>query len=468
VRIRLAMWGAGFGVAQLVQMFQDGGIKVTGVYDVNPRKWGTVFHGVPVTAPDTLMESPPDVLLITCMAVEAVTKQAVAMGLEREKILPYYGNQRQAMCALGINTYCFDYDLQGDELCVMPKVFRVSGKMIQDVPAEVPQEVQLDITARLMDAYILANQSVQTVPETYQTGTNWKGVFDSCMSQFYAACESRDVEALKQILGNFCRHPISTCIMGGDGAFQSFAMATEQEPWVQHNLHVWTSLVEDNASLNAIAMPPIGNPYGYIIDGHIINWNSVTNNGRASRCLRLLEEVSRPLVAEIGGGFGGLAYHLVRNEKPLTYINFDLPENLAISSYYISMAFPEARILLYEGKDISLAPEVLTQYDAVFMPNFMLPAMQDCSVDLFVNTISFSEMEMATIREYFSQIDRICARYFYHENLSCHPEYRGYPTRVFPRLRNFHKLFMSFSPWMGFDAYSLGHSYLESLFERRA
>lgn len=96
------------------------------------------------------------------------------------------------------------------------------------------------------------------------------------------------------------------------------------------------------------------------------------------------------------------------------------------------MAYPGKRILLYDSPAMPLGGSVLESYDAILMPNFMPPKMADCSIDYFMNTISFSEMEHPTICEYFAQIDRIGRRYFYHENLSRRPSYKGYPVAVFP------------------------------------
>lgn len=76
---------------------------------------------------------------------------------------------------------------------------------------------------------------------------------------------------------------------------------------------------------------------------------------------------------------------------------------------------------------------------------------------------------MTTITEYFRQIDRACARYFYQENLACRPQfYKGYPCSLFPRLRNFRQLFATVSSWDGLDMNAPGHIYMERLYERLA
>jgi len=65
-------------------------------------------------------------------------------------------------------------------------------------------------------------------------------------------------------------------------------------------------------------------------------------------------------------------------------VDFDLPDNLIIASYYLSLAFPDRRILLYYSPDLVLDEELLRNYDAIMMPNFMLPKLPDRAVDLLI------------------------------------------------------------------------------------
>lgn len=285
------------------------------------------------------------------------------------------------------------------------------------------------------------------------------------------ALESLDPAAavgpVTETLNNFCRHDASLYIMGGRQEFKRFCKARSL-PWLAHNFQVWQYSLDPAPDLREAGLPPIGNPYGVLVDGALINWNSFPNHFRAANCLRLLADVPRPVVAEIGGGFGGFAYFLQRMGRPVAYVNFDLPENLIISSYYLNMAYPDKRILLFEDPDLALTPALFEDYDILLMPNFMVPRLANMSVDLFINTISFSEMELAQVEEYLAQIGRTCRRYLYHENLAhIPPSYKGYPARVFPAVPNFRELSVSVSRWMGLDAYAVNHTYLEHLLVRQ-
>lgn len=464
---KICFWGHGYPVHTLIPLCEYLDIVPCAIFDNDTSKYGDNILGVEVVSPKKLGEINPDYIIITSKAHKEITAQAVSLGYEAEKMVAFY-DISDLVHDLDVFNYlwCYNYSCDGQATCNHLKTYRIRGKVTRDVPSPVPLPQQRRIVARCLDAFVRAVRVSGQVPPAYRVGENWGDVFAESRGPLYALARAGDVDGLTDLLANFCRNGLGSSIIGDERMFRSFAAGTRRHSWLQHNLEVWASLLDGEGDLGETAMPPIGNPYGYDVDGHLINWNSFINHARATRCLRLLEDCDRPVIGEIGGGFGGFAYQLLRRDIPLTYVNFDLPENLFISSYYLSMAFPEKRILLYEGPDMSLDPAVLRQYDAVMLPNFMLPAMPAESIDYLLNTISFSEMEYATICEYFSQVDRVVSRYFYHENLSCHPDYKGFPSAVFPKPRHFRQVFASFSPWMGLDAYACGHSYMERLYMR--
>lgn len=126
---------------------------------------------------------------------------------------------------------------------------------------------------------------------------------------------------------------------------------------------------------------------------------------------------------------------------PVTYINFDLPENLIVSSYYLKASNPEKRIKIFDGSEVDLSREDIQQYDAVLMPNYFLPKLEALSVDLFINTVSLSEMDFVSIEAYCKQISRVTRRYFYHENIiDSGASFYVFPTQTFPKLNAFIRL----------------------------
>lgn len=358
-----------------------------------------------------------------------------------------------------------NYWIRNGELDIEQKQLRIEGKFTDDIPAPISLEQQRSMIENLLQAYLLAASQMTTVPEQYRIGSNWGGFLKSTRKEFYRAVDEQNVDELSLLLNNFCRNCMSTGILGGEPGFLHFKNVPMSNDFI-HDFNAWKYSVGQVDACKNLAMAPVGNPYGYNVSGLLISNNCFYNDYRASFCSRLLDQIQHSIVAEIGGGYGGFAYSLLKRDGVKTYLNFDIPENLIVSSYHLSLAFPEKRILLYE-KGVTLDPETIRKYDIILMPNFMLPELADLSVDLFVNTISFSEMEYSTIAAYFNQIERICKRFFYHENLAHAPrDYKGYPASVFPALKGFSNLTVSPSRWAHFDLYSAQHIYMEHLLMR--
>lgn len=189
---------------------------------------------------------------------------------------------------------------------------------------------------------------------------------------------------------------------------------------------VWKRVI--GCGLTEVEPPLVGNPpictigyycsdkQGAILCQDIrITTNSFRYHYFATKIYELLKKVDNPVIIEIGGGYGGLAYYLMKKIKNLTYIGFDLPEHILLSSFYLTRTHPDKKFLLYNKYDTS---QDLEEYDAILLPNFELPKLKNDFSDLFLNLRSLSEMNHEQIRTYLIQIERICKNggYFLHEN----------------------------------------------------
>ena len=123
-------------------------------------------------------------------------------------------------------------------------------------------------------------------------------------------------------------------------------------------------------------------------------------------------------VAEIGGGFGGVAYHLFKdfNFKG-TYLNFDLSDVGIIEKYFLMSVFPKKKFLLYGEDDI----KNFKNYDMVLMPHYAIKDLPEC--EMVFNAHSLSEMGNSQIAEYLKQIDRISTKFLHFNH-----EYQAYNT----------------------------------------
>jgi putative sugar O-methyltransferase len=123
-------------------------------------------------------------------------------------------------------------------------------------------------------------------------------------------------------------------------------------------------------------------------------------------------------VLEIGGGFGTLG-EILSQMGQYTYIDVDIPPTAAVSSFYLKQQAGIEFIdyLQTRAQDVIKvpAPEASASRQMVLCP-WQLPRLQG-KIDLFVNFISFQEMELEVVRNYLAEVDRLGARFVLLRNL---------------------------------------------------
>jgi putative sugar O-methyltransferase len=118
-------------------------------------------------------------------------------------------------------------------------------------------------------------------------------------------------------------------------------------------------------------------------------------------------------VLEIGGGYGSLGEILLKSDTEVRYVNVDIPPVAAVSSYYLSQLFGKDAVMSYstsrELLEIELGVLLATCRIAVCTP-WQLPKIRG-TVDLFVNYVSFQEMEPHVVENYVHQVTPLINRY---------------------------------------------------------
>jgi putative sugar O-methyltransferase len=341
---------------------------------------------------------------------------------------------------------------------------------VAPVAPTLPATALKAISARVFEAYKLARRDAPTTGP-YAVGRNWGNFMKNTRPNFYRAVEQNDLSAITDLLADCLRNELTSGTFSGGEAsatYRNYARAGEAVfTDLRQQFKVWRCSVA-RPDIARVASPPVGNPYGVCVDGHIVHANTFLNDYRAEAVLNLVRNVPRPVILDLGGGFGGFGQQLQRHESHGVYIGVDLPENLLVASYFLMVANPTKRVLLYESPDQPLDADTLAKYDIVMLPNFMLPSLPDRAVDVFTNFISLSEMDYANIEQYLAQVDRVCRGYFFHENLLDNGEnYEFFPVGSFPALRNFAKVSSAPSRWAFFGPGSTHHNHGEFLFVNR-
>lgn len=329
---------------------------------------------------------------------------------------------------------------------------KFEGRWVDSV--EIKPINETDLVQFVISAFRRAKETQLSAPPPYQPAASWgnKGLYVRWRT-YYDAISRGDLSMVAGLLRNFFRNEGISGLWGQGDVFGRFcrldkiSQLARAHTMVEHYI-VWRENLP-LTPMKELDAPRVGNPWGYRFHGMLMYEPVFEYNFQAHYFSQLLRGLQTPVVLEIGGGFGGLAYHLLRCSPAIKYIGLDLPENILIQTYYLSSIFPHLRMLTYLKDSSRLDRNLLDHYDVVLLPSFELPRIASELIDLTVNVRSLSEMSHETISEYHRQIDRIGRLYFFHENI-----YKarldglyGIPSSEFPSLKNFTLIVSSESRW---------------------
>jgi len=280
----------------------------------------------------------------------------------------------------------------------------------------LPDPDETPLVERIFEAFVSAKQAQQGADPALLPAIGWQRVIDNSYRSLTRALETGDLSGTHEFLSNFLSWKEPTGIEDSR-LIHEYSNVEHQRRYFErramHPLLYWWHRTESRGrDFSTLALPPIGNPCGVMVDGNIISRGSVFAEIHA-RTLAGLVTGDRPVVAELGGGFGRLAYFMSRNLDRFCYIGFDLPETLVCSAYYLIQAFPEKKFLLY-GED-ELTPDSVADYDFILWPSTELGRLRDRSVDLFINENSLGCMTSRSSNHYVRDICRI-SNQFWHRN----------------------------------------------------
>src|ERR1035437_603392 len=278
------------------------------------------------------------------------------------------------------------------------------------------------ILTRIIAAYKAAKLDQRHAGEAFNVSNEWLPIYERNLGPVMRALLAEDIGELQRMYQNFFRDPCSTglvglpinmpkALFGGriKDRYRKYILCD-----VLHRYDLWKERTGNAYAAEALASPMVGNPYGYTMDGVFIRAGADYQHYYAHVIGQLLTSSDKPVVIELGGGFGGLAYYLARDNPRLTYVDFDLPEALALASYYLMKTLPHVQISLYGETNFS--EEHLASPGIIMMPGFEIVNMPSKSAAVAFNSYSLAEMSPATIRVYIDQMARITRTHFLHVN----------------------------------------------------
>jgi putative sugar O-methyltransferase len=271
---------------------------------------------------------------------------------------------------------------------------------------------------RICTAYIKATQQQRHAPKAYSATEWWQDVRQRSLAPVIQALLTQDVDSLRKIYRNFYRDACSTGLLSAPYGmtkeyFGGGMKDVHRRFYLSHVLcrfDYWTEQTNGRFTLHDLAGPGVGNPFGVVIDGTHISVGSEYAHSCAQQIKSLLSGET-PVVAEIGGGFGGMAYYLLRDRPGVAYLDFDVPESIALASYYLMKSFPNLRFALYGEEAVG---DAIVRADVVLMPVFELAKMPSRSVDVMFSSHAMSDMSQEAMAEYLKNIDVITRDCFFY------------------------------------------------------
>lgn len=290
--------------------------------------------------------------------------------------------------------------------------FDLNNVSLGFAPRLEASSADVDLLRRICTAYKRAVEDERFALKAYRASGWWRQVRSASLGPVMRALENDDIESLRTIYSNFYRNPCSTGLVGvpyGKAAayfrgkinnlYRSFYLGD-----ALHTLDYWNKQTGSAYSLQDLGGPNVGNPFGILLDGVLVRSGSAYQHYTASKVISCLGSTPSTVV-EIGGGFGGMAYYLLRDQAHVKYIDFDVPESLALTSYYLIRSFPHLNFLLYGEDDLS--QDALSRVDVALMPIYAMDSLASESADVVFSSHAMSDISPEAMAAYVPAIARI-------------------------------------------------------------
>ena len=162
--------------------------------------------------------------------------------------------------------------------------------------------------------------------------------------------------------------------------------------------------------------PRIGNPLIVRYRGSMLSQDLCNSVPEFYRVVgRLPAGAGRaPLVAELGAGYGRLAFVFLNAMPEVRYCIIDIPPALCLAQWYLTTVLPG--VAAFRFREFSAFDEVREEFEdatLLFLAPHQIELLPPKTFDGFVNISSLHEMPGAQIRNYLEQIDRLTAGVFY-------------------------------------------------------
>jgi hypothetical protein len=290
------------------------------------------------------------------------------------------------------------------------------------------------LVERLFAAYRAAKQAERKVDPIFHPGGGWKRVRDKAYAPLLEGIARDEIDPFHLFLANFGSWKDATGIEKSRVVYEASVDPRKRRHFEQRvmapMIQWWLTCGSGGRDLTALDLPRFGNQSG-VLAGDVLVTSGAIFSEIYGRMLAGFLAVERPVIGEVGGGFGRLIYYLSRQLETFCYLDFDLPETLCCATYYLMKIFPDKRFLLYE--EDALTEERLREYDFIMLPSFEISKLPPRSVDLFLNENSLGDMPAAAARLFVGEMCRTADAIWHRNHEAWRNEFEGGSTSLINR-----------------------------------
>lgn len=188
-----------------------------------------------------------------------------------------------------------------------------------------------------------------------------------------------------------------------------------------HHLHKSNALLPKYLALRELdsSLPFYGDvgvlgDFGFEIEGSLVNLDTLKFFEsimalNLSTQLHRLQNMSRPVIVEIGAGWGGFLSMLKQYVPNAQLVIVDLPHTMIFSATYLPTAFPDCSVGFLGSAEFT------GQEDIIFMTSEQFPVWKPKKIDLGINMVSFQEMTSMQVESYGKGLlDKNCSVLYSH------------------------------------------------------
>ena len=216
-----------------------------------------------------------------------------------------------------------------------------------------------ELVKRIFQSFSKMKEDQKEVTDAYLPSSEWQRHLDNDYSCLSLGRNTKDLNSFHFFLANFgtwkTYHGVESTTLIRDNMRSFIRRKYLKNVIFYQQLKNWEWFYNKRKPISCLTYPNYGNQGGAYIDNKFVGVASFFNEIYGSILSNLLEGKERPVVAELGAGYGNFAYFILRDKSNACYIDFDLPETLCLAAYYLMKSWPNKKVLLYGEKEYLIA-----------------------------------------------------------------------------------------------------------------